>query len=413
MRILWVGHNLAYPPVRGVLQRNYNLLREAAKSCEVHVLAFDQPDTRPSTVSPADCVRALERFCATVQWLPLPRGIHKRDRYWLALRGMGHADPFDIQWMESHEMAGTMKEILGRASFDVVHFDTLGLAQYRPLVRNRATVLNHHNIESSMTRRRSHSGDNLFVREYFKRESKRLSTVEKYWCPRFAMNLVVSHDEEQILKSAVSGIRTAVVPNGVDTEYFRQRPDPGGAILLFCGGLDWYPNNEAMSYFFKEIWPKLSQQIRDVQMYVVGRKPPKWLLRLRSEDPRVHVPGFVVDVRPYFEKATAYICPIRQGGGTRLKVLDALAMGVPLIGTSFSCSGLSVQSGKDVLLAESPEDFSYQIQHVIENPALRRDLAVAGRELVERAYAWGVIGTQLIGAYEKASRVSSLMAANI
>jgi glycosyltransferase involved in cell wall biosynthesis len=162
-----------------------------------------------------------------------------------------------------------------------------------------------------------------------------------------------------------------------------------------------------MKFFFDAIWPILVSRLGDVDIYVVGRKPPKWLQRLSTRDDRIRVPGFVEDVRPYFAKATAYVCPIRFGGGTRLKVLDALATGVPLIGTSFACSGLSLKDGEHVLLAETPEDFVHQIDRVLSKAALRIRLAMAGRQIVEQLYSWSVIGKSLLEAYETAFRARS------
>ncbi len=134
MRVLWLGHNLAYPPKGGVLQRNYNLLREAAKAYEVHVLAFDQPATRPPGVTPKDCVHALEKFCRRVDWVPFSGGTLKAYRYLLACRGLASRDPFDFHWLRSREMATRLKKVLNVVSFDVVHIDTLGLTQYRPII---------------------------------------------------------------------------------------------------------------------------------------------------------------------------------------------------------------------------------------------------------------------------------------
>jgi glycosyltransferase involved in cell wall biosynthesis len=193
------------------------------------------------------------------------------------------------------------------------------------------------------------------------------------------------------------------VPNGVDTEYFTPRTDPGGKTLLFCGGLDWYPNGEAMAHFFEQIWPRLTSRVPDVRVIVVGRKPPKWLTELGASDHRIRVTGFVDDVRPYFREATVYICPIRVGGGTRLKILDALAMGMPLIGTTFACSGIAVQDEKDVLLADSPDVFVNQVLRVLAEPDLRKALSAHGRELVCQRYSWTVIGKSLSQAYSYAS----------
>ncbi len=403
MRILWVGHNLAYPPVRGVLQRNYNLLREAAKECEVHVLAFDQPATRPPGVSAEDCVDALMKFCAHVEFVSLARGVFKAHPYWLGLRGLLSREPYDVNWLGSRTMADRLQRTLERATFDAIHFDTLGLAPYRTHVSGVGTVLNHHNVESSMMAQRAANESHLVRRHYWRWEAQKLHRAERHYCPQFALNVVVSPEDGDNLASLAPDLETRVVPNGVDTEYFAPRPDPGGKTLLFCGGLDWYPNGDAMVHFFDAIWPRLTRLLPDVRIFVVGRKPPKWLQQLGGSDPRVHVTGFVDDVRPYFREATVYICPIRVGGGTRLKILDALAMGMPLIATAFACSGLSVEHEKHVLLGNNPEAFANQILRALADPVLRTDLATQGRDLVCRDYSWSVVGKSLLLAYRNAS----------
>jgi glycosyltransferase involved in cell wall biosynthesis len=402
VRVLWLGHNLAYPPVRGVLQRNYNLLREAAKEAEVHVLAFDQPRSRPPGVSPDDCVAALRRFCAHVDWVPIPAGV-TRGRYVLGLRGLLSRNAYDFNWLASGLMASQFQRALERTKFDVLHFDTLGLAQYRALVKGVGTVLNHHNIESSMMSLRAATESRSAPRQYWRWEARKLRRAEQRYCPQFTLNLVVSPEDGEILAARAPGVETRVVANGVDTEYFTPRPDPGGSTLLFCGGLDWYPNGDAMAYFFEQIWPLLRRRLPEIRVVVVGRNPPKWLAQLGAADSRVEVTGFVDDVRTYFRQAAAYFCPIRAGGGTRLKILDALAMGVPLVGTTFACSGIAVQHEKDVLLADTPEAFVGQILRVLSDPTLRASLAARGRELVSKEYSWPVVGKNLLLAYKEAS----------
>ncbi len=406
MQLLWVGHNLAYPPVRGVLQRNYNLLREAAKESEVHVLAFDQPPTRPAGVSAEDCAEALRNFCAHVECVPLANGVSKSP-YWLGLRGLLSRNAYDLNWLASHAMAARLQRTVDRAKFDAIHFDTLGLAQYGPLVSGVGTALNHHNIESAMMGHRAASETRHLRRQYWRWEAKKLLRAEREYCPRFSVNLVVSPEDGEILAGHVPGVQAKVVANGVDTEYFTPRADPGGNTLLFCGGLDWYPNGEAMAYFFDQIWPLLTRRLPDSRVVVVGRKPPKWLMQLGDSDRRVHVTGFVDDVRPYFREATAYICPIRVGGGTRLKILDALAMGMPLIGTTFACSGISVQDEKHVLLADTPEAFVNQVLRVLADPVLRANLASQGRDLVCQDYSWPVVGRSLLLAYREAASLAA------
>ena len=402
MRLLWVGHNLAYPPVRGVLQRNYNLLREAAKVCEVHVLALDQPRARPPGVSAEDCVEALRRFCADVDWVPLPEGVFG-SKHWLALRALLSRTSYDLSWFASAEMEDRLQRALNRSKFDVVHFDTLGLAPYGSVVRTAGTVLNHHNIESSMMEYRAASEPRRAPRQYLRWEARKLLRAEQEFCRRFSLNLVVSPEDGKALSQRVPGVETRVIANGVDTEYFTPRADPGGNTLLFCGGLDWYPNGDAVAYFLNEMWPQLSRTRQDIRVLVVGRNPPTWLVRFAESDRRIRVTGFVDDVRPYFREATAYICPIRMGGGTRLKVLDALAMGMPLVGTSFACSGVPVRDGTHVLMGDTPDAFVKQVLRALDDGELRAKLAAQGRELVCKRFSWPVVGRNLLLAYEEAA----------
>ena len=403
MKILWLGHNLAYPPKGGALQRNYNLLRQAASGAEVHFLGFDQPLTRPAEVTPQDCIQKLRDFCVSADWVPLSQQGLTRNRYSLALRAILSGDPYEVHWLRETKMKAKFLALLKRVTFDVVHFDTLGLAQYMPLIGSSRAVLNHHDVQSALMTRRWNSESNPVMKWFWGIEAQKLRQAETRWGDIARVNLVCSEDEAKLLSGVTSCAQTTVVANGVDIEYFSMRPDPSGEILLFCGSLDMYPNQEAMKYFFKSVWPQVAVGRKNVEMYVVGRKPPEWLQRQASADSRVRVTGFVDDVRPYFQRATVCICPIREGGGTRLKILDSLAMGVPVIGTTFACSGLNLKHEHDVLMADTPEDFAFQTKRLLDSRTLRVRLASAGREVVEREYSWDVVGRSLLGAYEQAS----------
>jgi glycosyltransferase involved in cell wall biosynthesis len=399
MRILWLGHNLAYPPKGGPLQRNYNLLKEAAKEHEVHALLFDQPASRPPDVKPQDCVDALLKFCTTVDWVPLPQDRIVIGRYWRALGGLLTGEPYEFRWLRSKEMVRRLKRLTERLHFDVVHADTLGLAPYVSLVPGAGTVLNHHDIESALVRRRATSAGSFLWRKFWSQEAAHLLAAERRWCPSFKVNMVVSDDEGELLKPSCGESRICVVPNGVDITYFTPRIDPGGRRLLFCGRLDQMANKGAITYFFDSIWPELAGKVKNLEIDVVGKNPPAWLVELSQRDRRVHVPGFVDDIRPYFRRATVFVCPITDGGGTRLKILDALAMGMPIVGTTFAASGLSLNHGEHLLLADNSVDFIKRVIQLLSNPVLRQNLSTGGRGIVNSTYAWEVIGKSLDRAY--------------
>lgn len=402
MKVLWLGHNLAYPPKGGALQRNYNLLREIARKCEVHVLAFDQPITRPANVTPQDCIQALSRFCASVDWVSLSFSSLRRTRYGLALTGLMTGEPYDFAWLRSSEMADKLRKMVERVSPDVIHVDALGLAQYLPAIGSSGRVLNHHDVESCKIELRARKERNVLLQSYFKTEARKLAAAERRWCPQFDVNAVVSENEGSVLSQACPGLRVHVVPNGVDTEYFTPRADPGTRTILFCGSMDMHPNQEAMEYFLRQIWPRVVAQAPDVNLQVVGRKPPEWLNEVARTDPRIQITGFVDDVRPYFQQAAVCVCPILSGGGTRLKILDSLAMGVPVVATSFAASGLSLEHGKHLLLADSEQQFADDILGLLTTPTLRSELASAGSKRVDQLYSWTVVGQTLMDTYDLA-----------
>lgn len=402
MKVLWLGHNLGYPPKGGALQRNYNLIREVARKCELHVLAFDQAITRPDHISPEDCVTALGRFCASVDWVPLNNSSFWRTKHGIAVKALICGEPYDFSWLRSGEMASKLERIIKRVAPDVVHFDALGLAQYLPSVGEVGTVLTHHDVESRKISVRAEKVSNLLLRGYFELEAAKLASSEQEWCPQFGVNVVVSEDEGKVLSRACPGLRFRVVPNGVDTGYFTPRKDPKGKTILFCGSMDMHPNQEAVEYFLRKIWPRIVAQSPGVKLCVAGKNPPDWLVRVGKTDPRVQITGFIDDVRPYFQKATVCICPILSGGGTRLKILDSLAMGVPVVATSFAASGLFLVHDKHLLLADAEEQFAEYTLQLLNDPSLRSRLANTGAEEVNRLYSWTVVGETLMNTYDLA-----------
>ena len=402
MKVLWVGHNLAFPPKGGALQRNYNLLRELARKCDVHVLAFDQPVTRPPEVTPEDCVRALSEFCVSVDWVPLSATSSRSSRYRLALKGLMSGEAYDFAWLRSNEMVVKLQGLVNKVGPDVAHVDALGLSQYLPYLGSCRTVLNHHDVESCKIEVRSQTEPNPLLRSYFKLEARKLQAAERRWCPQFGVNIVVSEEEGQVLSRLCQNLTVRVVPNGVDTKYFTPRQDPETQTVLFCGSMDMYPNQEAVDYFVKKVWPLVIAQSPGACLQVVGRRPPEWVVRLQHQDSRIHVTGYVDDVRPYFQQAAVCVCPILSGGGTRLKILDSMAMGVPVVSTTFAASGLSLEHDQHLLFADAPELFADHILRLLSNTELRARLAMAGAERVNKLYSWTVVGRAILDAYELA-----------
>ena len=302
-------------------------------------------------------------------------------------------------------MAQQLQAMLNQTDFDVIHFDTISLAVYKDVVGDIPKVLNHHNIESHLLQRRTLVEQNPLKRFYFSLEGKKLEQFETRTCPQFDMNFTVSELDKDRLLEFAPGTKADVIANGVDIEYFSPQAvetKPGSVIMV--SGMNWYPNRDAVLYMYEEIWPKLCEVYPDISWVVVGASPPKQLLDLAEQDKRVTVTGFVDDVRPYLAEAEIYLCPMRDGGGTRLKILDALSMGKPIVSTTMGVEGIAVTPEKNVLTADTPDEFVKQIGRLRDDPALRQQIGQAGRQFVIDTYSWEIIGKKLANIYQSLTK---------
>ncbi|MEQ1793471.1 MAG: glycosyltransferase, partial [Nitrospira sp.] len=213
------------------------------------------------------------------------------------------------------------------------------------------------------------------------------------------VNVFVSQPDEKTLLERVPGLRTAIVPNGVDVEYFTPTHGKDAPALIYTGGMNMFANRDAVMFFLDEIWPLIRKQVPDVRFFAVGQDPPKELLDMAVRDPQITVTGYVTDVRPLVSEASVYVVPLRVGGGTRLKVLDAMAMGKAMVSTSIGCEGLAVHPDEHLLVADTPEQFANKTVLLLGDKNCRLALGRAARELVERRYSWRTIGGQLLDAY--------------
>jgi len=408
MKILWLCHFLPYPPAGGARQRSYHLLRVAARTHEVHLVALDNPALDHGATTPADAVRALSDNCASVTAFRSRCGSSRLRWMLMAAGAFFRTTPYDVQWLWQPDMDRFLRALAPRQGFDVVHVDTLGLMPYHVAASGVPIVLNHHNVESQMTHRRAAVERSLLRRVYLRRDARKLEEYERTACRRAAVNVAVSSLDAERLQAVVGGADTVVVQNGVDLEYFRPRPSTPQepASLVFVGSMNWYPNRDAMRYFLNDVWPLLLADRPDRRLSIVGGDPPPEV-RMATRDSRVRVPGFVDDVRTYIAAAATYVCPIRDGGGTRLKVLDALAMGKPLVATALAVEGLGLAEDVHYLRAETPSDYVRQIRRLETEPALRDRLCESGRRFVEQHYSWEAIGQNLLYAYDVAMSKSS------
>jgi glycosyltransferase involved in cell wall biosynthesis len=242
----------------------------------------------------------------------------------------------------------------------------------------------------------------LLLESYFKESNTFKDRIVSYanyvWAKRYEklyfskiknMILVSSIDRERIKRSCPKS-NAWVVPNGVDTEYFKARlvGEPDENSLLFTGVMSYRPNYESAIYFITEIFPLVLQHKPDITLTIVGKDPPSQLKALTSQFPNIKLTGFVNDIRKYFDDATIYISPMISGTGMKNKVLEAWAMSKPVVATSASCGGLDTRDGENILIANDPKTFSEMIKRLLKDPELKVKLATNGRKNVEKFYSW-------------------------
>lgn len=401
-RILWLSHTLPWPAKGGLRQRSYNLMRELSRWHDVDLISFYQSAQQPNDEALLAAENALSEFAQVLAVHPLPQDRLRGGQARLAARSLFPGWPFTIRWGSCADYRASVREALHANRYDVLHFDTVSLAQYLPLTDSIPCTLNHHNIESAMLLRRAELERNGLRKLYFWQEGSRLTRYEEKIARRFRKQLVCSALDADLLTEIVGNVDTHVVPNGVDLEYFTpsaRAADHRPESMIFVGGLSWYPNVSAMRFFLREVWPLLGEIYPEAALDVVGRAPPRDFLQLAERDRRVRVHGFVDEMRPMLDTAAVYVCPIFDGGGTKLKMIDALAMRKAIVAHPTACEGLDLTDGVNVLLAERPEDFVQQVGRLFANPTLRDMLGDNARRHVESHFSFRAIGKDLADLY--------------
>jgi polysaccharide biosynthesis protein PslH len=403
VKILWLSHFLPYPPKGGALQRSHNLLRQVARRHDVHLVSLNQGKNLPTPDRIEQAIAFLRTLCRRVEVFPIPSDAAKWRWVMMTMASYLRSSPYDVNWLTNRTMGRYLEELSKAETFDLVHVDTIGLYPYAAAFSGIPVVLNHHNVESHMMSRRFENESNSIYKAYFNREFLKIRRYERKACGECAVNLVVSDLDAIRLQENVGDVRISIIPNGVDVDYFLPKNPAGkkGEGLIFAGAMDWYPNREAVRFFLREIWPKLLEERQERPVTFLGRNPPRELLEAARDFP-IRVPGFVDDVRPYLEDAGIYICPIRDGGGTRLKILDALAMGKPLVATGLAVEGLDLVDEVHYLKAETGAEFVSQIHRLESDPGLSEIVAAAGQRFVRERFSWDVIGEKLAHVYQEA-----------
>lgn len=401
--LLFLCHTLPYPPDGGVWIRTYNILRLLARVYDVTLLCFertlaDGPATPDVIEKSADALREL----AAVEVFPLQYIRSRRRLLTDHLRSAASARVFTRYLYESRAFRGRLRALVQSHHFDLVHVDSLDLSGYLAEVSSLPVVCTHHNVESQLLQRRAEAEKNPLIRGYIGYQARLMRGEEQRWCPRADLNVTVSQQDRETLRGLAPTARIAVVPNGVDTTYFAPR-GTGKEGVAFVGSNTWFANRDALAYFAEEILPLIRAKYANVPVYWVGAAT-EGDRRRYQEQFGITMTGYADDVRDYIAKALCYVVPLRVGGGTRLKILDAWSMGKAIVSTSVGCEGLDTVPEGNILVADTAQTFADSVLRVLRDAELRQRLGAGGRATVERTYSWDVIGESMNTLYRGVGR---------
>jgi glycosyltransferase involved in cell wall biosynthesis len=395
VRILFLSPRQCWPPQSGAKLREYYFLRALSQIAQVTYVHFTEPRSQPLTKKELP-------FCAEVVAVPKP----KTYGAWNLLRGLVGRWPVSLLNYESPEMAAALRA-LEPVKFDLIHLDSIHMLPYERELRagsggRSRIVYNWHNIESEAMRRYREASPSAARSWYAGITAGKLEALELQILKTSLGHIVCSQRERQQLTQLAPDARIAVVENGVDSSRFRlTHASKHNGRLLFVGLMNYHPNIEAAISFAQSIWPKIHERSPELTFWIVGANPSPEVAGL-AKIPGVHVTGTVPEVQPFYQDAVAAVVPLRTGAGTRLKILEAMAAGMPVISTPLGAEGLEVEPGKNILFA-GPDDAKAWIQHVstlAENPEERRKLVEAALHLARTRYDWGMLGNELCRIYQ-------------
>ena len=402
MKILFLSLRCPYPPHRGDRIRSYNFIKQLAKQHAVTLVYFAESETD------IESAKHLEPFCERIEWVRFHRsfaflntGVHCLSKH-----------PLQLHYWYAPQMQRRINELLAQERFELIHAQLFRMGQYVTEVQGPAKVLDLCDSLALNLSRRAELESNPWLakikldctpkRFLVKLEEKRVRRYEVDIMKAFDCGTVVARFDRDYLLAQDDTLDLSIVPMGVDLGYFQPNPITAPApILLFTGTMNYFPNADAAIYFCDEVLPRIRERHPKACFYIVGNHPSEPVKRLEAQA-GVTVTGYVPDVRPYFEKASVFVAPLRAGSGIQTKNLEAMAMGVPVVTTSVGAMGLEADIGKELLVADTPADFAEQVIHLLDNKCLRKTLAQTARTRVENSYSWEAIGERLKHVYAQA-----------
>lgn len=379
MKILWVKTDFLHPATRGGQIRTLEMLREVHKRHEVHYVAFDDPN------NPEGLARSSEY--STKAYPVQHRVVSKRSPEFALQLAAGLFDNYPVAGTRyrSQAMREQIARLLEGQTFDAKVCDFL--VPSINIGSLNGWVLFQHNVESIIWERHAQTARTPLHRAYFRLQARRMFKWEKAACNAVSHVIAVSAIDEQLLRGRFGCRNVSAIGTGVDLEYFA--PPVSKKLqfdFVFVGSMDWMPNVDGVEWFLREVFPIIRETKPDATIAIVGRNPPASVSSRQGDG--ITITGTVPDVRPFFWQSAISIVPLRIGGGTRLKIFEAMAAGTPVVSTRVGAEGLPVQHGRTIQIADTASDFAAECLRLLQSPEERSHMAADGLQLVRANFSW-------------------------
>jgi len=383
MRVLLLTQVLPYPPDSGPKVKTYYVLKYLARQHRVTLVSFVRDTDKP------EYIRHLESLCEKVITVPITRS-PVRDLAFLG-KSLFTSQPWMMLRDERAEMQAALAELAALTKdepFDVVHADQTNMGQYAlPFTRSRR-VLDLHNALWVLYKRLAETTAYTSPMKYILlRDWRLLKRYEGELCRAFEAVTAVSEEDKAALMEAGARSDMTVIPIAIDTDEqaFIQR-QPSGPHIVHIGTMYWPPNIDGITWFLDEIYPRVKAQVPDVRCTLIGARPPASISDRAKTDPSLTVTGYVADPLPYLRDSSMMVVPLRSGGGMRVKILNALSQGIPMVSTTVGCEGIAVTHGEDILVADDPAAFADATVRLLKDAALNQHVTTRGRQTAEQKY---------------------------
>ncbi len=383
MKILWVKSDFLHPTTRGAQIRSLEMLKRLHRRHEIHYVALDLAG------QPGGVERSSE-YCLKAYPIPHHAPAHTAPAFWLQLAASLFSDlPLAVSRYRSAGMSRRLAELTHRENFDAVVCDFLFPASNIPDLRN--VILFQHNVEAQIWERRVKHA-RVLVRPYIRDQYEKMRRYEAEVCRAAKRVIAVSEQDAQTMRTEYCAKSVHAVPTGVDLEYFNPPHNAGRRHdLIFIGSMDWGPNVDGVQWFVNDVLPRIRARRPDCSFTIAGRRPDAAIRNLTARHPAITVTGTVPDIRQYLWESAVSIVPLRIGGGTRLKIFEAMAARVPVVSTAIGAEGLDVRDGETIRIADSPEDFAGHCLDLLGDGQAARQMASAAWEMVSACYSWDVV----------------------